>query len=120
MVLYICTTINVPEEGTPEKDYRATLPDEENVVWAWMLFFCFIVPELGTWFRSTRMCVFKKNKPNRDASSGWFWSICNISCPSVPPAARGPRQLPMLPTPLRRLWTNLLSRNGFHERLEGR
>ncbi|XP_042240833.1 chitin synthase chs-2-like isoform X2 [Homarus americanus] len=45
-----------------EKDYIATIPEEENVVWAWILFFCFIVPELGTWFRSTRMCVFKSWK----------------------------------------------------------
>lgn len=42
-----------------EKDYEATIPPLENVAWAWALFFCFIIPELGTWFRSTRMCLFK-------------------------------------------------------------
>ncbi|XP_050718358.1 chitin synthase chs-2-like isoform X3 [Eriocheir sinensis] len=59
-------TLNYCSKGnlllSSEKDYRATLPDEENVIWAWMLFFCFIVPELGSWFRSTRMCVFKSWK----------------------------------------------------------
>lgn len=25
-----------------EKDYEAEIPPEENVVWAWMIFFCFI------------------------------------------------------------------------------
>ncbi|KAG7158769.1 Chitin synthase chs-2-like, partial [Homarus americanus] len=56
-----------------EKDYIATIPEEENVVWAWILFFCFIVPELGTWFRSTRMCVFKVSN-NAVISPGQFLS----------------------------------------------
>lgn len=56
-----------------EKDYIATLPEEENVVWAWMLFFCFIVPELGTWFRSTRMCVFKSWKKPLLGDFFWVW-----------------------------------------------
>ncbi|KAK8746556.1 hypothetical protein OTU49_017078, partial [Cherax quadricarinatus] len=58
-----------------EKDYIATLPEEENVAWAWMLFFCFIVPELGTWFRSTRMCVFKswKKPPFGDFFFVWLF-----------------------------------------------
>nr|XP_045601815.1 chitin synthase chs-2-like isoform X3 [Procambarus clarkii] len=58
-----------------EKDYIATIPEEENVVWAWMLFFCFIVPELGTWFRSTRMCVFKswKKPPFGDFFFVWLF-----------------------------------------------
>ncbi|KAK4319406.1 hypothetical protein Pmani_009641 [Petrolisthes manimaculis] len=56
-----------------EKDYIATLPEEENVVWAWMLFFCFIVPELGSWFRSTRMCVFKSWKKPLLGDFVWVW-----------------------------------------------
>jgi len=45
-----------------EKDYTATLPVSENVAWAWMIFFAYLLPELGSWFRSTRMCIFKKCK----------------------------------------------------------
>ncbi|XP_018021745.1 chitin synthase chs-2 [Hyalella azteca] len=43
----------------PEKDYMATIPVAENVAWAWMIFLAYIIPELGSWFRSTRMCIFK-------------------------------------------------------------
>ncbi|XP_071550893.1 chitin synthase chs-2 isoform X4 [Panulirus ornatus] len=56
-----------------EKDYVATIPEEENVVWAWVLLFCFIVPELGTWFRSTRMCVFKSWK--KPPFGDFFWVL---------------------------------------------
>lgn len=42
-----------------EKDYMVTIPVAENVAWAWMIFFAYIIPELGSWFRSTRMCIFK-------------------------------------------------------------
>ncbi|XP_047473988.1 chitin synthase chs-2-like isoform X2 [Penaeus chinensis] len=54
-----------------EKDYVATIPEEENVVWAWMLLLCFIVPESGTLFRSVRMCVFKSHK--RPFFGDFFW-----------------------------------------------
>ncbi|KAK3873993.1 hypothetical protein Pcinc_021038 [Petrolisthes cinctipes] len=55
--LHICSAKE--SQLSNEKSYTVTLPQEENVVWAWMLFFCFAVPEFGSWFRSTRMCVFK-------------------------------------------------------------
>ncbi|XP_068231758.1 chitin synthase chs-2-like isoform X2 [Palaemon carinicauda] len=56
-----------------EKKFRAKIPEEENVVWAWMILFCFIVPELGTWFRSTRMCVFKSWK--KPFFGDFFWVL---------------------------------------------
>ena len=42
-----------------EKEYTATLPVAENVAWAWMIFFAYLLPELGSFIRSTRMCIFK-------------------------------------------------------------
>nr|QCI31493.1 chitin synthase [Grandidierella japonica] len=54
-----CPNNNKPDLQ-PEKDYTATLPVAENVAWAWMIFFAYLIPEAGSWFRSTRMCIFKK------------------------------------------------------------
>jgi len=45
-----------------DKTWEVELPDMEKVAWVWCLFFCFITPELGTLFRSTRMCFFKSVK----------------------------------------------------------
>ncbi|XP_037075045.1 chitin synthase chs-2-like isoform X2 [Pollicipes pollicipes] len=42
-----------------DKTWQVQLPDVEKVAWVWCLFFCFITPEAGTLFRSTRMCFFK-------------------------------------------------------------
>ncbi|KAF0297190.1 Chitin synthase chs-2 [Amphibalanus amphitrite] len=42
-----------------DKTWRVQLPDLEKVAWVWCIFFCFMVPEAGTLFRSTRMCFFK-------------------------------------------------------------
>lgn len=39
--------------------YVVELPDEERVAWIWMLLLAFAVPELGTLFRSVRICFFK-------------------------------------------------------------
>ncbi|CAG0919439.1 unnamed protein product [Notodromas monacha] len=41
------------------KEYEVDIPDLERVAWIWCLFFAFVLPEFGTWFRSTRICVFK-------------------------------------------------------------
>jgi chitin synthase len=41
------------------KEYEVDIPDLERVAWIWCLLFAFVVPELGSWFRSTRICVFK-------------------------------------------------------------
>lgn len=38
------------------------LPLEERVAWTWCLLIAFVVPELGTLFRSMRMCLFKSWK----------------------------------------------------------
>lgn len=39
---------------------------EERVGWVWAILFCFIVPELFTWFRSTRICLFRTwKKPEK-------------------------------------------------------
>ena len=32
---------------------------EERVGWVWAIFFCFVVPEMFMWFRSTRICLFR-------------------------------------------------------------
>jgi len=41
------------------KNYVATISVQERVAWTWCIFFAFLVPELGTVFRSARICVFK-------------------------------------------------------------
>lgn len=46
----------------PEKQLIASLPTEQNIAWFWALIFSFIVPEMGTWMRSLRLCVFKRIK----------------------------------------------------------
>ncbi|XP_034230764.1 chitin synthase chs-2 isoform X3 [Thrips palmi] len=42
-----------------DKQYVTVLPEEERVAWTWVLLFAFLVPELGTLFRSLRICFFK-------------------------------------------------------------
>ena len=37
----------------------AKLPSAERVAWTWCLFFAFLLPELGTFVRSFRICLFK-------------------------------------------------------------
>lgn len=56
--LSYCPNENSNTLGTT-KTYVTSIPPLENVAWAWMLFFAYIVPELGTLFRSGRMCLFK-------------------------------------------------------------
>ena len=34
----------------------------ERVSWIWALFFCFLVPEFFTWFRSFRICLFRRSQ----------------------------------------------------------
>eukprot|EP00092_Neocalanus_flemingeri_P023256 GFUD01025217.1.p1 GENE.GFUD01025217.1~~GFUD01025217.1.p1 ORF type:complete len:1610 (-),score=293.97 GFUD01025217.1:361-5190(-) len=41
------------------KNYAAKISVQERVAWTWCIFFAFLVPELGTTFRSARICVFK-------------------------------------------------------------
>nr|XP_018916999.1 PREDICTED: uncharacterized protein LOC109044007 isoform X3 [Bemisia tabaci] len=42
-----------------DKQFVASIPAEERVAWTWCLLFAFLVPELGTLFRSLRICFFK-------------------------------------------------------------
>jgi chitin synthase len=48
----------VPNEQN--RTFTATLPLEERVGWIWCLFFAFIIPEIMTFLRATRKCLFKK------------------------------------------------------------
>lgn len=45
-----------------EKQFIVKLPTPERVAWMWCLVFVFWVPQLGSLFRSTRMCYFKSSK----------------------------------------------------------
>jgi chitin synthase len=42
-----------------DKTFQAELPTEEQTAWIWAIFVAFLLPELGTLFRSVRMVVFK-------------------------------------------------------------
>jgi chitin synthase len=47
-----------------QKEYTVTLPKNEIVGWIWCLFFAFIIPEIMTFLRASRICFFKNvNKP---------------------------------------------------------
>ncbi|RZC42525.1 chitin synthase 1, partial [Asbolus verrucosus] len=45
-----------------EKQFIVKLPIAERVAWMWCLIFAFWVPQLGSLFRSARMCFFKSSK----------------------------------------------------------
>lgn len=45
-----------------EKQFIVQLPDEERIAWTWCLFFAFIIPEIGTLIRASRICFFKSWK----------------------------------------------------------
>ncbi|EFA04340.2 chitin synthase 1 isoform X1 [Tribolium castaneum] len=45
-----------------EKQFIVKLPSAERVAWMWCLIFAFWVPQLGSLFRSSRMCFFKSSK----------------------------------------------------------
>jgi len=42
-----------------DKTFRAELPAQEQTAWVWAIFIAFILPELGTLFRSLRIVTFK-------------------------------------------------------------
>lgn len=42
-----------------DKTYISEISNAEMVAWSWLLMGAFIVPELGTFIRSARICVFK-------------------------------------------------------------
>jgi chitin synthase len=44
--------------------FAVTLPPEERVGWIWCLFFAYAIPEIMTFLRASRICLFKKvSKP---------------------------------------------------------
>nr|XP_033334462.1 chitin synthase chs-2 isoform X7 [Megalopta genalis] len=45
-----------------EKQFIATLPEEERIAWIWCIIIAFAVPEFGTLIRSIRICIFKSWK----------------------------------------------------------
>ncbi|XP_043284738.1 chitin synthase chs-2 isoform X1 [Venturia canescens] len=45
-----------------DKQFVATLPDEERIAWMWCIIIAFVVPEVGTFIRSLRICIFKSWK----------------------------------------------------------
>lgn len=48
----------VPPNGWP-------IFEEEKIYWTWVLFIAFVIPELFTFLRSLRFCIFKgQNKPS--------------------------------------------------------
>ncbi|KAJ3634074.1 hypothetical protein MTP99_010982 [Tenebrio molitor] len=55
-------TVYCNRELGREKQFIVKLPTAERVAWMWCLIFAFWVPQLGSLFRSTRMCFFKSSK----------------------------------------------------------
>ncbi|XP_040583648.1 chitin synthase chs-2 [Lepeophtheirus salmonis] len=45
-----------------DKEYMSEISLLERVAWTWCIFLAFVVPELGTMFRSVRICVFKSSR----------------------------------------------------------
>ncbi|XP_078047479.1 hyaluronan synthase-like protein kkv isoform X3 [Augochlora pura] len=45
-----------------DKQFVATLPEEERIAWIWCIIIAFAVPEFGTLIRSIRICIFKSWK----------------------------------------------------------
>ncbi|XP_046403854.1 chitin synthase chs-2-like [Ischnura elegans] len=43
----------------PEKHFTSTIPEAEQVAWTWLLLIAVITPELGSFMRSIRICLFK-------------------------------------------------------------
>ncbi|XP_076648764.1 hyaluronan synthase-like protein kkv isoform X1 [Halictus rubicundus] len=44
------------------KEFKASLPEEERIAWIWCIIIAFAVPEFGTLIRSIRICIFKSWK----------------------------------------------------------
>ncbi|KAK4004959.1 hypothetical protein OUZ56_006685 [Daphnia magna] len=57
------------------REIEASVSMEERVGWVWAIFFCFVVPEMFMWFRSTRICLFRTwKKP----TTGEFFIIATF------------------------------------------
>lgn len=44
------------------QQFIVTIPNVERVAWIWVLMFIYFVPEVGTFIRSVRICIFKSWK----------------------------------------------------------
>lgn len=44
------------------QQFIVTIPDVERVAWMWVLMFMYFVPEIGTFIRAVRICLFKSWK----------------------------------------------------------
>ncbi|XP_060530267.1 chitin synthase chs-2-like [Cylas formicarius] len=42
-----------------QRQYIVTIPDNERAAWIWLIIFTYFVPELSTFVRSLRICLFK-------------------------------------------------------------
>lgn len=45
-----------------DKQFLAEIPEAERVAWMWCIYFAFLVPEIGAFIRSLRICFFKSWK----------------------------------------------------------
>jgi chitin synthase len=45
-----------------DKQFVATLPEEERIAWLWVIMIAYAVPEIGVFIRSARICFFKTLK----------------------------------------------------------
>ncbi|CAB3373394.1 Hypothetical predicted protein [Cloeon dipterum] len=62
-----------------QKTFTVSVPEEERVAWAWCIFFAYIVPEVGTFIRSVRICFFKSwhRPPSIDFLIIFFAETCH-------------------------------------------
>ncbi|KAK2724897.1 hypothetical protein QYM36_001381, partial [Artemia franciscana] len=63
-----------------DQAFYAKLPTEENVVWTWCLIFTFLVPEIFTLFRASRIVLFKswRRPPFSDFVIVWMFESFHI------------------------------------------
>lgn len=65
----------------PNLQFIVTVPDHERATWIWLLVFAYFIPEIGTWFRSIRKCLFKKwDLPDW---GDFFSLLITESCPAI-------------------------------------
>lgn len=62
------------------QEFEATVSTPERVAWTWCIFFAFLIPELGTLFRSARICIFKTSRRSSfaDFFVVWLFESCHV------------------------------------------
>ncbi|CAG7817051.1 unnamed protein product [Allacma fusca] len=62
-----------------DKQYEAKIPEVERISWTWALLFAFLAPEIGTFIRSLRICVFKswRQPAKMEFIVPFFFESCN-------------------------------------------